>query len=436
MTQKKSGTFRVLTMVCILIFIIFAVFLANRIINRTPLSSDLLFQENQKEGGSAFFILGDYFNEAFAKELAAILLGFSPECNNYFICTENIKKGLQSWMSKEGMQNINFLTTEISSHMMKTWARDIVICGANNQGLAVVVSPTITSDPISRANQNMAMLKQLFPAGTKIVRAPFVFEGGNLVFLMSRGKKVLLVGKKILFDNAEYQRRYQASNRTTIELLDEIQRFFSADSIIVVGKTSILPPSEAYFESQLEMGMAVLRGSKAVVAQFSYGEKEKAELKKAVFNHDFAIESLYPADRDRNEVFGILDERLKKTKEEFDYYAILLEDLGLHVFRSPMQWKHVASWMSWTAVLQVGTRIFMPIYPESLSTATEMLEQTGSALRKSLKLKPLSSEKFELTGYNLQNYDLYKGFGYEIVPVPEYLHYFQGNIHSFVNIMD
>jgi len=92
--------------------------------------------------------------------------------------------------------------------------------------------------------------------------------------------------------------------------------------------------------------------------------------------------------------------------------------------------------MSWTNVLQVGDRIVMPLYPDSLCGITKSTRSEGGLLQISLDVSAIGEERFELDGLNERNYGLYRSLGYEVVTAPEYLHYMMGGIHCFTNVLE
>jgi hypothetical protein len=108
----------------------------------------------------------------------------------------------------------------------------------------------------------------------------------------------------------------------------------------------------------------------------------------------------------------------------------------MEVHRSDVAWQHVLGSMSWTNVVQVGGRILMPLYPDSLLASTTSVRNTRGRVRATIDVSGVEREAFELSGPNLENRRLYEHLGYEVVPVPEYLHYMMGGLHCFVNVLE
>jgi N-dimethylarginine dimethylaminohydrolase len=182
------------------------------------------------------------------------------------------------------------------------------------------------------------------------------------------------------------------------------------------------------------MGMVVLGGKRAVVSRLQFGDAEQAALAGAV-QARAPVMSRY-AFLDEKTVVPVLSERLQTVSREYEEYAEALEGLGVEVHRSSVQWEHVLASMSWTNVVQAGDRILMPLYPDSLRGVTTAVARDGGQTRLSIDVSGVGEEKFELTGENLLNYELYESLGYEVVPVPEYLHYMGGGLHCFVNVLE
>jgi hypothetical protein len=435
MPQSKKQPNRLLILAAVVVVIAAVALIVTKTSNRSPFEG-YAFDEPSKEGGAALIILGDYFSEAFAKELAAVVQSLSPVAEKYFICTDRIKTGLVSWMQKMGIERTHFFTTDRTAPIMKVWARDIAVCGRKGKATVIAVPPNMYARREADAKAMLSAVRSTIGQGARIVRMPFAMDGGNAIFIERRGRKILLLGKKTIFDNLIYARNSWVKARTEDELLADIGRFFDADSVVVVGRIQEPPPAELYFEYHLDLAMAVLRNDKAVVAQFPFGDEEKAELEKAVAGGDPIVESLFEPGRERDEILDLMSERLSFVSEEYDYYATLLEDLGLEVFRSPTDWKHVAGWMSWTTVVQAGPRLFMPVYPSSINTAAEIVRGPQGEIRKKINFKDLPNEQFQMEGFNLENFQLYKRLGYEVIPIPDYLHYFEGGLHRFVTIIN
>ena len=435
MAKKSTNLILILIIAAIAIIIIAALFLRSTFKEKSAIDPSIRFTEHTREGNAALFILGDYFHEAFANELGTILLELPPDCTNYIVCNERMRGGLTTWTAKENLPQPVFYTDSRTTPIMKVWARDLVIAGSTGNRVTVVVAPYMHARTEAEAALFYNALRELFPGNFDVVLAPFAFEAGNLIFIERGNKRILIAGKKLLFDNARYQRRPWTPGWSGETLIDNIRDFLHVDSVVVAGLIQQQPPLEIYFDYHLDMGMTVLRENTAVVAQFPFGELERRQLRDAIDKNHPIIRSLFERERDRNEIYTLLAERLAAVSGEYNHYAALAERLGLEVIRSPMQWQHVASWRSWTNVLQVGTRLFVPVYPESLGTIAETVRDQRGSIMKQIQLEAVANDRFEMTGYNLQNHDLYADLGYDVVSIPEYLHYFEGGIHCFVNIL-
>jgi hypothetical protein len=189
-----------------------------------------------------------------------------------------------------------------------------------------------------------------------------------------------------------------------------------------------------YFEYHIDMGMVVLDGERAVVSRLDFGDAAGASLARAVTTaHPVLTPFAGPA---QDSLRAVLSARLRAVAREYEDYAVLLKGLGVEVHRSPVGWQHVLASMSWTNVAQVGNRILMPLYPDSLLGVTTAITADGGRLRTSLDVSRIEGEAFELRDLNQLHRELYESLGYEVVPVPEYLHYMMGGIHCFVNVLE
>jgi hypothetical protein len=137
----------------------------------------------------------------------------------------------------------------------------------------------------------------------------------------------------------------------------------------------------------------------------------------------------------KDSLYGTLSRRLESVAKEYDDYAAVLDSLGLEVYRSPVDWRHVLGSMSWTNVVQAGDRILMPVYPDSLHAVTTAVDNVEGQMRITLDVSDLSNEKFDAR-LNETNKELYESLGYQVVEVPEYLHYMMGGLHCFVNVVE
>jgi hypothetical protein len=239
-----------------------------------------------------------------------------------------------------------------------------------------------------------------------------------------------------LFDNAVFQERPWTTGHDSTTLLAAMAETFEVDSVIVVGRAQRRPPTRVYFEYHIDMGMAILSNNRAVVAKLEFGETEKAELERAVARGEAVVSPFVAGGEGGAAIVDLLSGRLHSVALEYDDYVAVLEGLGCDVRRLTVGWRQVIGSMSWTNVLQTPGRIFMPVYPDSLLGRTTSVARRGGQLKLSVDTSDLSHERFELTGLNADAHRLYTGFGYDVVTVPEYLHYMMGGIHCFVNIIE
>jgi hypothetical protein len=245
---------------------------------------------------------------------------------------------------------------------------------------------------------------------------------------------VLIVGRKVITDNHAWQRRPWAPGYDRERRLDALARTFHADRVLVVGRAETPPEVSMYFEYHIDMGMAILGGNRAVVSRLSWDDVQRDELARAI-RGGHPLVSRY-AGVAPDSLLAALDERLRTVAAEYGDYAALLDSLGMEVHRSDVAWQHVLGSMSWTNVVQVGGRILMPLYPDSLLASTTSVRNTRGRVRATIDVSGVEREAFELSGPNLENRRLYEHLGYEVVPVPEYLHYMMGGLHCFVNVLE
>lgn len=396
------------------------------------------YAEHEKTGGTALFIVGDYFQPEFIAELMVIAQGITAEGGrSTFICSDEFHAPLSRLLEANGVNGSGFLSYDAGDEVLREWARDVAVVGLGSDSTAVVVSPNKHAASRAAARALEGIVREVMGPGTRVVVAPFVFEGGNLAFVDAgeRGT-VLLVGRKMVFDNEVYQRRAWAGALEGSGLLDEVRSTFRVDSVVVVGRAAERPPTAMYFEYHLDMGMAILEERRAVVSQLRVEEADVAALALAVAEGRNVVAPFNREDRPDDELVAALAARLATVAAEYDDYAALLEGLGLDVYRSRVTWRDVLSSMSWTNVLQAGNTIFMPVYPESLCARATEAETSGGRFYLTLEDSLLGDERFALDGSNGENFELYRSLGYRVVPVPEYLHYFKGGIHCFVNVTE
>jgi hypothetical protein len=435
MARRSSKTLRISALITALIIVAAAISIP-KLRKESSLDAGLNLAEQFKRGNAAFLILGDFFHEAFQNELGNVLLELPPGCKTYITCPEKLERSIQAWTAQQQLVSPEIHTASSAAPIMRVWARDVFLSAIGKDRTTVVVAPNMHARSEAEAKTFYATAKELFPQDLELVFAPFAFEGGNLIFIERAGRRILLVGKKIIFDNVRYQNNLWAPGWSTDKLLEKMKAFFRADSVVVLGTAEQPPPAEIYFERRLDMEMAMLGGDVAVVAQFPFGDAERRELRDAIESGDPLIASLFEQERSHDEEFELLSRRLSFVSAEYDSDAGIVAALGLTVHRSPTSWRHVAAWMSWTSVFETtGRRLFFPVYPDPAIAAVRTVKDEQGRITRELQPDALADEKFELEGYNLLNHDLYVNLGYQLVPIPEYLHHVGGGLHSFVNIL-
>jgi hypothetical protein len=184
------------------------------------------------------------------------------------------------------------------------------------------------------------------------------------------------------------------------------------------------------------MGIAVLKRGRAVVSQLEYDDDDEAALAHAIASGDNIVSRYQDFGHGNDELADVVGARLAVVAAEYEDYAAILEGLGLTVYRSRVTWVHVLGAMSWTNVAQTRDRVYAPIYPDSVRGTTLAATGEGGRLSLVIDASSIKDEEFLLEGENSLNHSLYGCMGYETVPVPEYLHYFAGGIHCFVNILE
>jgi hypothetical protein len=404
--------------------------------NDSPTAKQVLFCDHTKKGKLSLIILGDYFHPSFNTELVAITKRLTLTGTPTFICSKNLSPEFPLLLESNGVRNSRFIKFEPNAPILKKWARDVVLTGVKNRRLTAIVSPRKNASTREQAHEMVKIMQQVLPNSALVEAAPFVFDGGNLAFFEDKqGKRVLITGKKTIFDNEAYQQRPWAEGLKGELLLKSLKTTFQVDSVIVVGLARKRPPSSMYFEYHIDMGMTILSGRRAVVSQLSFEQDDIAEFAHAINSRHNAI-SPFLAHGDSAEVLlATLSKRLMDVKNEYESYATILGKLGIEIYRSPKTWLQVVSYMSWTNVLQAGNTLLMPLYPDSIYGKTTRVNMRNGQMLLQFDTSSLYKEKFELEGYNKINFELYESLGYEVVPVPEYFHYFMGGIHCFVNIL-
>ncbi|HKW13801.1 MAG TPA: hypothetical protein VJS69_04875 [Candidatus Krumholzibacteria bacterium] len=388
--------------------------------------------ESEKAGDLSLAIVGDYFNHNYVLELARLAQTLSPGAKQIYFCSPTFEKALDPLLAANHIENVETQPLSHSSLLLTQWARDIFVAGTQGDHKLIIASPYKNARSAEEANQIGDFLHQALPGYTVRV-APFVFEGGNLAFVASRGKRYLIVGKKVIWDNAAYQKNTWTPGYDETALRTALAHTFDVDSVVVMGRAKQRPPARMYFEYHLDMGMVVLKDDKAVVSQLAFGDREKKRLAHAIAHTYHVITPFESVPKDS--LYQKLCSRLQTVSQEYDDYAVLLDSLGLQVYRSPVDWRHVLGSMSWTNVVQAGDRILMPIYPDSLRGVTTDVDDVGGQVKITLDVSDVPHEKFD-SHLNEANKELYESLGYEVVEVPEYLHYMMGGLHCFVNVVE
>ncbi len=391
------------------------------------------FDEHLKTGDLSLMIVGDYFHHSYVREIRQIARALSPRARQVILCTKQYERALIPLFRSNGVENVEYKTVSSTSPIFKQWARDIAVAATTDGGTSVVVSPNKHATTKADAFATADFLKSALP-NYDVVVAPFVFEGGNLAFVHSDGKRILVMGRKVVFDNRIYQRREWASHLDDSALLAAVAETFRVDDVLVVGRATTAPATRMYFEYHLDMGLVVLGGNHAVVSQLTFGTPEREALAEAI-SADRPVVTPFSQPNDE-ELLASLSNRLSTVALEYDDYAAVMDSLGVTVKRSPVSWRHVLASMSWTNVVQVGEKLLMPLYPDTLRGITESVTSSDGQLRISLDLTDVGDEQFKLLDFNERNRQLYEDLGYEVIPVPEYLHYMMGGVHCFVNVLE
>lgn len=393
------------------------------------------FAENRKTGGVSLTIIGDYFHHRYALELAQIAQALSPGTQQVFFCTDQYKNALEPFLAANGITGVEYVTFEPSSTILTQWARDIAVAGEQDGTKAIVVSPDKHAETQLDAEATARLLQATFP-DFHVRIAPVVFEAGNITFANSGVERVLIIGRKVLFDNAVYQKRPWADGLDEQSVVAALGESFGVDAVRVVGRAPVRPDSRMYFEYHIDMGMVMLEGDRGIVSRLDYGDGERAELSRVVHNGGVIITPFNDPSIDAEHLIDLLSERLQTVAMEYEDYATLLDSLGVDVYRSDTDWRHVLASMSGTNVIQVGDRIFMPLYPDTLRGVTRQVGMSKGQVQIVLDVSGIDEERFELGEFNQRNYALYRSLGYDVVTVPEYLHYMMGGIHCFVNVLE
>lgn len=393
------------------------------------------FDEHLKTGALSLTIVGDYFHHSFIVELAQVASSLSPEARQIIVCNSQYEAALGPFLTANGVKNVEYVTRDDSSPVLTEWARDITVAARRGDENIVVVSPKKQARTGPDAEALFRFLQKILPDHA-VRLAPFAFESGNLAFVESQGRRVLIAGRKIIFDNINYQQQPWAPGHDSSSLLAAVAETFEVDTVLVVGRARTRPPQRMYFEYHIDMGMAVLSGGRAVVSEFVFDDEGRAELSQAIARRHPVVTPFAVGDLDDKRLYDALSARLQTVSLEYDDYAAVLDSLGVEVYRSGVGWHHVLGSMSWTNVLQFGNRIVVPLYPDSLRGTTTSIQSGGGLMRISLDVSHVGEERFELRGLNEENHRLYRTLGYDVVAVPEYLHYMMGGLHCFVNILE
>lgn len=393
------------------------------------------FIEHEKTGALSLMIVGDYFHSGYVLELAKIAQSLSPATRQIIVCTSRYRDALTPFLESNNVRNVEYVTVDESSFLLTQWARDILVAGRVGETPAIVVSANKHATSPQEASAFGTFLQGILPDHDVRV-APFVFEAGNLVFLEAEGRRILILGQKVLFDNTVYQRRPWADGFDSRSLLAAARRTFDVDTVLVAGLSIERPDTRRYFEYHIDMGMVVLSDDRAVVSELAFGPEARAALADAIEAEQPVVTPFLEEDGASPELFDELSRRLNEVSREYEGYATMLDSLGLEVHRSTVGWREVLGSMSWTNVVQMGDHVLMPIYPDTLRAETQSTTAVGGQITTSLDVSRIDQERFFHTGRNGENLELYEHLGYRVSGIPEYLHYMMGGVHCFVNIIE
>jgi hypothetical protein len=393
------------------------------------------FAEHEKTGRLALVILGDYFIPRFGTELVQALRGVDAG-QVIVVCARRFETPLARLFEANGISRYQLVAFDRDAPILREWARDIAVAGVSGGKRMLVVSPNKHALSAAESEEIAGVLRSILGGTFEIEVAPFVFEGGNLAFVEALGRTVLVMGRKVLFDNVRYQRQPWARGLSESDLLATVRRTFGVDSVVVVGRATERPAGRLYLEYHIDMGMCVLGGGRAVVSEFAFGPAQRAGLARAILDDRRVIAPFVSYATSADELEALLARRLAIVREEYEEYAHVLDGLGLDVHRSQVTWEHVLSSMSWTNVVQAGSRLIVPLYPDTLAGRTTHVSGARGHLTQEFDPSSLDEEVFSLEGDNAVNFESYKEMGYEMAPAEEYLHYYAGGLHCFVNVLE
>ncbi len=393
------------------------------------------FSESTKTGSVALVVVGDYFHPAFGTELVQGLHGLDAR-RTIVLCAPRFEEPLKRLFRANDVRGCEFHVFESGASILREWARDVAIMGSSGDGPVIVVSPDKHATSEGGVDEIAGVLRTVLDADVRVEVAPFVFEGGNLAFVTSGARRVLLMGKKVLFDNAEYQLRPWAKGLSEEELIRAVARTFGVDSVVVVGRARERPQGRLYLEYHIDMGMNVLGNNNAVVSDLTFGDAERTLLAAAIEADAPVISPFVGYASGPIELAALLADRLSVVQAEYDDYARVLMSFGVRVHRARVTWMDVLASESATNIVQAGNRILVPVFPDTLRGRVARIGGDAGHITQSLDMSHIGAERFLLEGRNRHNVSLYEGLGYRVVPVDEYLHYYAGGLHCFFNVLE
>jgi hypothetical protein len=256
---------------------------------------------------------------------------------------------------------------------IELWAQDLgepVVVDGSRRFLVSRRMPS-TLGPPSKMSSDRKRVAEIVFGESRVVEAPFVFEGGNLAF----DHGLTLVGRN------DVTRSMEASGESREAVLDAIARTFGGVDVVEMGKE---PPSPLL--QHLDQAF-VLLGDRIAVACRLEGGGAEAE------------------------------------RRQLDAYAAQLRELGyrvLHLDHSASDLRSYRSSVNVVPFVDRGRnqkRVLLPVFPGELREDAKSVDRDG------------------LLGKAARAFDLYRELGYEPGLLRDVTHPLGGNTHCILNVL-
>ncbi len=314
------------------------------------------------------------------------LLGALPDYTEVHIALRTADEGhLEPWLKRlESQHRVHLHRLDDVTAETELWAQDVGEALTVERGTRFIVSMDV--DPAMERNQHMATVRQQIAGAvfgaSSVIKAPFVFEGGNLSFDRVGDRYRIFIGfNDLLLSIDNYNAIKRRFSRT--QLLETIAEQFGVDEVIVMGREKQSP-----YLFHIDQAFVLLADGVAVVNR-------------------------------------IVAAKSSREQRQLEYYNSQLGALGYRVItidntQGEIEERHTST----NAIPYIDTRtgkkkIIYPVY------SGELRSKAGGIVKEN-----------NLTGKGLRAYEAYEEAGYEPVPVLDFVHVAGGGTHCLCNVIE